>query len=33
MTMNNAFASPAPGRPKAGETPSGGGLRYAAGRG
>ena len=25
--------SPTPGRPKAGSTPSGGGPRYAAGRG
>jgi hypothetical protein len=33
MTMNNTSASPVPGRPKAGETPSGGGLRYFAGRG
>lgn len=32
-TNDDMAASPAPGRPKAGETPSGGGLRYSAGRG
>jgi hypothetical protein len=31
--MNEANAGPAPGRPKPGPTPSGGGLAYSTNRG
>jgi hypothetical protein len=33
LMSTNEATSPAPGRPKAGSTPSGGGLRYSADRG